>query len=139
MTWLRFGLLALLAAAGPGAATATESADGDPVPSPVELLPETCEMELALSAAPPHLRPDAAVYGLGPDGYRKLRDGSNGFTCLVNRDHPRVLKPTCFDREGADTVVPKILFFGQALMDGEPAAAVREKVQAGFDEGRFRS
>ncbi|MEM7349623.1 MAG: hypothetical protein AAF657_02380 [Acidobacteriota bacterium] len=106
---------------------------------PVALLPEACEVALALSAAPDHLRSDAAVYALAKDGYRKVREGANPFTCIVNRDHPRVLKPTCFDREGADTIVPKILFFGQQLMAGKAPEAIRQDVDEAFTEGRFIS
>ena len=106
---------------------------------PVALLPETCEVDLALSAAPEHLRADATVYVLEKDGYRKLREGGNGFTCIVNRDHPRVLKPTCFDREGGETIVPKILFFGRELMAGIPTKEISAAVSEGFSSGTFVS
>ncbi len=106
---------------------------------PVSLLPESCEVALATSAAPEHLREEAAVYVLDEDGYRKAREGSNAFTCIVNRDHPRVLKPTCFDREGEATIVPKILFMGRELMAGKPLESIREEVQGAFEDGRFRS
>lgn len=108
-------------------------------PAPVQLLPQSCEVELALSAAPEHLRAEAAVFALEKEGYRKVRPGTNPFTCIVNRDHPRVLKPTCFDREGADTIVPKILFVGARLMAGEPVDAVRAQVEEKFADGTFRS
>ena len=105
----------------------------------VDVLPLACEVDLALSAAPPHLREDATVYALGADGYREVRAGTNPFTCIVNRDHPRVLKPTCFDREGADTIVPKILFFGRSLMAGKSVETVRQEVDEAFDDGTFVS
>jgi len=105
----------------------------------VELLPLACETDLALSAAPPHLRAAATVYALEKKGYRKVREGTNPFTCIVNRDHPRVIKPTCFDREGAETIVPKILFFGESLMAGKPLETLREDVDKAFAEGRFVS
>ncbi|MEO1088569.1 MAG: hypothetical protein AAFY88_30415 [Acidobacteriota bacterium] len=111
--------LAMLAAAAAGADV---HGPGDPAePSPVQLLPERCEADLALSAAPAHLRDGATVYGLGADGYRKLREGSNGFTCL------------------GDTIVPKILAVGEALMDGVPVDAIRTRVDDGFRRGEFRS
>ncbi|MEM8996671.1 MAG: hypothetical protein AAGF23_17935 [Acidobacteriota bacterium] len=137
----RAAVAALVAGLATLPAAATDAA-GPGVPAespPVQLLPERCEMELALSAAPAHLRKDAAVYGLELDGYRLLREGTNGFTCLVNRDHPKVIKPTCFDREGGDTVVPKILAFGEALMAGTPLDAIRTQVDEGFRRGDFRS
>ncbi|MEM9598558.1 MAG: hypothetical protein AAGD06_30110 [Acidobacteriota bacterium] len=105
----------------------------------VQVLPTTCEMDLALSAAPRHLRGEATVYLLEEEGYRKARRGSNNFTCIVNRDHPRVLKPTCFDREGAATIVPKILEFGRLLMDGKPVEEIQDRIDRGFDDGTFLS
>ena len=107
--------------------------------APVALLPETCETDLALSAAPAHLHAAATVYVLERGGYRKLREGDNGFTCLVNRDHPRVLKPTCFDREGSETIVPKILYFGRELMAGKPAEEIASAVSERFSSGTFVS
>ncbi|MEM7048130.1 MAG: hypothetical protein AAF604_00640 [Acidobacteriota bacterium] len=110
-----------------------------PEEPPVQLLPESCESALALSAAPEHLRRAATVYVLRRAGYERLKEGENNFTCIVNRDHPRVIKPTCFDREGARTIIPKILFFGEQLMAGKTPAAISEAVDQGFAEGRFIS
>ena len=105
----------------------------------VDVLPSACEIALALSAAPEHLRADATVYALEKGGYRRVRDGTNNFTCIVNRDHPRVLKPTCFDREGAETIVPKILFFGSSLMAGKHVDAIKQEVDSAFAKGDFIS
>src|SRR5262249_2121165 len=55
-----------------------------------ELLPRKKEIELALSAAPEHLRKDAAVYMLHRNGFVKIGDSTNGFTCIVNRDPPKI-------------------------------------------------
>lgn len=118
---------------GRGAEAATE------LPSPVPQVSEACEIELALSAAPEHLRREATVFALGGEGYEKVRQGTNGFTCIVNRDHPKVLKPTCFDREGADTIVPKILYFGRSLQAKKPLADIRREVAAKFADGTFIS
>lgn len=56
-------------------------------------------------------------------GYIKLREGTNGFTCLVNRDaildNESVLKPTCWDTEGSATVVPMVLRVGELLAQGK--------------------
>ena len=103
------------------------------------VLPRQCEIDLAVSAAPAHLRAEATVYALGEDGYERVRTGTNPFTCIVNRDHPRVLKPTCFDREGAATIVPKILFFGEGLMAGKSVQAIGEEVASRFEAGSFQS
>ena len=82
------------------------SADAQPLP---EILSREKEVALALSAGPEHLRQGAAVYALERNGFVKVRDGSNGFTCIVNRDHPLNQKPVCFDAEGTATILPKAL------------------------------
>ena len=58
-----------------------------------QLLPREKEIALALSAAPEHLRKGAGVYVLERSGFVKVRDSANGFTCIVNRDHPLNQKP----------------------------------------------
>lgn len=120
--------LALLATAGSAVAS------GRP-----DVLPATCEFDLAVSAAPEYLRDSVSVYALQDEGYSLVREGSGPFTCIVNRDHPRVLKPTCFDAEGSETIVPKILFFGERLMAGQAVDAIRSDVAAAFAEERFVS
>lgn len=108
-------------------------------PLPVQLLSEECETELAQSAAPEHLRDDATVFALKQQGYEEVRQGTNSFTCIVNRDHPKVLKPTCFDAEGAATIVPKILFFGQSLLAGKTNQAIQQEIDQKFEDGTFVS
>src|SRR5438132_9187723 len=85
-------------------------------------LPQPQEIELALSAGPEHLRADATVYVFGKKGYEKIRDGKNGFTCMVNRDGNQAgdndLKPTCWDAEGSATIVPVMLRVGLLLAEG---------------------
>jgi len=52
----------------------------------VDPLPRDLEVQLALSALPPHLRGDATVYVLNPDtGFEVARKGTNGFHAFVAR------------------------------------------------------
>src|SRR5258708_37405656 len=52
----------------------------------IEPLPRDLEIQLALSALPPHLRDNATVYVLNPDkGFEVARKGTNGFHALVAR------------------------------------------------------
>ena len=104
-----------------------------------EIPPQQQEMELALSAAPEHLREAASVYVLTESGYEKVRDGSNGFTCIVYRDHPLSQKPTCWDAEGTETIVPRVLFEGELMMQGKSRAEIVAAVNKGFEDGRFIS
>ncbi|MGE4064705.1 MAG: hypothetical protein AB7E79_15170 [Rhodospirillaceae bacterium] len=72
--------------------------------------PREVEIALALSGGPAHLRDGAAVYVYGAKGFEKVKDGTNGFTCLVNRDGffygTENFKPTCWDAEGKTSYVP---------------------------------
>jgi hypothetical protein len=52
----------------------------------VEPLPRDLEVQLALSALPPHLRDQATAYVLNPDkGFEVARKGTNGFHTFVAR------------------------------------------------------
>jgi hypothetical protein len=95
------------------------------------------DVAMALGAAPARLRDGAGVYALGPTGFVKIRASTNGFTCIVNRDHPRALKPTCYDAEGTATVLPTVLFEGAELMKGTPLAEINRQIADGLKSGRF--
>lgn len=105
--------------------------------------PET-EARLALSAAPAHLREDASVFVYRRElGFESYKIGSNGFTCLLNRDAflygAQAFKPTCWDREGLTSYVPVMLAVGEWLAAGMTAPEIRAEVDVGFSDGRFRS
>ena len=97
------------------------------------------EVAMALSAAPEHLRDGAGVYALGTTGFVKVRDSKNGFTCIVNRDHPMSLKPTCYDAEGSATILPKVIQVGAWMMEGKSMPEISQLVADGFKSGRFIS
>lgn len=118
------------------AGTLATKVGADPFP---ELLPREKEVEMALRAAPEHLRKGAAVYVLEQNGFVKVRDSTNGFTCIVNRDHPLNQKPVCFDAEGAATILPKILRVGELLMQGQPMSEIDAEVAEGFRTGKYVS
>ena len=101
------------------------------------------EIELALKAAPIHLRNEATVYVFGKRGYEKARTGSNGFNCLVNRDGTQngeqSVYPTCWDPEGSRTILPVMLRVGELIAQGKSAAEIKKDIDEGFDQGRFHS
>jgi hypothetical protein len=107
------------------------------------VLPREADIALALSAAPEHLREAATVYVFTVTGYELAREGTNGFTCLNNRDSffydAVALKPTCWDAAGADSYVPVMLDVAAALAAGTPHAAIVEAVEQGFATGRYKS
>jgi hypothetical protein len=104
-----------------------------------ELLPREKEIALALSAAPEHLRNNAGLYVLKRNGFVKVRDSTNGFTCIVNRDHPLNQKPVCFDAEGTATILPKILRVGELLMQGKAMSEINAEIAEGFRTGKYIS
>jgi len=116
--------------------TRANAVSAQPVP---ELLPQEQEIALALSAAPEHLRNNAGLYVLKRNGFVKVRDSTNGFTCIVNRDHPLNQKPVCFDAEGTATILPKILRFGELLMQGKAMSEINAEIAEGFQTGKYIS
>jgi hypothetical protein len=100
------------------------------------------EVTLALSAAPPVIAAHAVVYVLTPTGYEKARDGTNGFTCLVTRDHlrshPDEMGPTCYDPEGTRTIVPRIMAEARMRLAGKSEQDIASAVQAGLKDGTYR-
>ena len=114
------------------------------IPAPSQaLIPRQQEIELALKAAPVHLRKEATVYTFGKHGYEKARAGTNGFNCMVNRDGIQsgdtAVHPTCWDPEGSRTILPVMFRVGELLADEKPAAAIKRDIDEGFRQGRFHS
>lgn len=105
------------------------------------VFPENIERELALSGAPEHLRAGATVYVYAAKGFTKVHTGTNGFTCLLNRDGffygSAAFKPTCWDAEGATSYVPVMLRAGELLAMGKALDEIRADIDAGFKDGRF--
>src|SRR5262245_4386337 len=106
------------------------------------VLPRDREIELAISAAPPDVGGKAAVYVFTSKGYEKVRDGENGFTCLVNRDSElegyHVLKPTCWDPHGSRTIVPAILEIARRRAAGRPVEEVKAGIRQLIKDGKLQ-
>lgn len=139
MRGLGFTLVALLVVVGASA----EDKTADAMAKLNVVLPRDVEERLALSAAPEHLRAGATVYVFGKRGFERVRDGTNGFVCLVNRDaffyDRSQFKPTCWDAQGEATFVPVMLKVGEMLAARQTADAIRKTIDDGFAEGRFRA
>jgi hypothetical protein len=112
-------------------------------PAAQALMNREQEIDLALKAAPVHLRPDATVFVFSRSGYEKIRTGSNGFNCMVNRDGLQngdsSVHPTCWDAEGSRTILPIMLRVGELLAQGKSAAGIKQDIEEGFAQGRFHS
>ena len=70
------------------------------------LMDQSREVEMALSSAPEDLRSAAGVYVLQKNGFVKVRDSRNGFSCVVERRSGH-LAPKCYDAEGSTGTLRK--------------------------------
>lgn len=102
-------------------------------------LPREERIKLAESAAPPEISGKATVYVLERTGYEKVRDGSNGFTCFVDRQNPLNLEPTCFDSEGSSTTLQSRLFAEQQRAAGKTEEQIKTDIEQGYKSGKFKA
>jgi len=116
------------------AAAASGQAQGTVLPP---LLPDSDEIRLARSAAPTAISDSATIYVLHRGGHVRIREGTNGYTCLVNRDHPASLYPGCYDAEGSRTVLQAELLAQRLREQGIAWSEVERQVVAAFVTGQL--
>jgi hypothetical protein len=97
------------------------------------------KVKLAESAAPPEVSSKASVYVLDSTGYVKTRDGSNGFTCFVDRQALVNLEPTCFDAEGSATTFLTRLFVEEQRAKGKSEEQIKTDLDEGYRTGKFQA
>ena len=102
-------------------------------------LPREERIKLAESAAPPEISGHATVYLLEPAGYVKIREGTNGFSCFVDRQTPLNLEPTCFDAEGSATTLPTRFFVEEQRAKGRSEAQIQADLEAGYKTRRYKA
>lgn len=120
----------------------------------VEPLPRDLEIQLALSALPPHLREDATVYVLNPaKGFEIARKGRSEFRTLVARTgdnsfrgswpleeyHEDVLYPVSFNEEGSKTHMRVIFDAAEMQAKGTPAPELKKIIQERFRNGTYKA
>lgn len=99
--------------------------------------PKAVQILLAESAAPPAIASRASIYVLGPGGYELARAGTNGFTCLVERELPNTMEPECYDAEGTATTLKARFFVEEQRSKGMSEQQISRAVQLGYREKRF--
>src|SRR6266540_2220368 len=139
VVWSAIVLMSALSPAGAaqsdgGAAGGARFAQSPQYP----LLPHALEIELALSAAPKHLRDDATVWTLGQTGYTTARKGRNAFTCVVSR-RAGDLFPVCWDAEGARALLPLNVEDARLRLLGKSGAEIDAIIAAGFKSGDYHA
>jgi hypothetical protein len=102
-------------------------------------LPREERIKLAESAAPPEISGHATVYLLEPAGYVKIREGTNGFSCFVDRQTPLNLEPTCFDAEGSATTLHTRFFVEEQRAKGRSEAQIQADLEAGYKTRRYKA
>lgn len=110
-----------------------------PKPSYDFSLPRSERIKLAESAAPPEISGKATLYLLEPTGYVKVRDGTNGFSCFVDRQTPLNMEPTCFDAEGAATTLVTRLYAENQRAKGTSEEQINAEIKAGYKSGKFQA
>jgi hypothetical protein len=102
-------------------------------------LPREDRIKLAKSAAPPEISGKATVYVLERTGYVKVRDGTNGFSCFVDRQNPLNLEPTCFDAEGSATTLLSRMYAEEQRAKGKSEEQIKSEIDADYKSGKFRA
>jgi hypothetical protein len=105
-------------------------------------MPREQQIALAESAAPAEVSRQATVYVLGPKGYEKAREGTNGFSCFVSRHFVKpaetTIEPQCFDAEGSRTLLPVYLHGEELRTNGKSEAEIKADAANGYKEGRYQ-
>lgn len=102
-------------------------------------LPRGEKVKLAKSAAPPEVSNNATVYALERGGYVKVQDGTNGFSCFVDRQTPLNQEPTCFDVEGSASTLPTRLFAEEQRGKGKSEDEIKAAIAEGYKSGKFHA
>jgi hypothetical protein len=120
----------------------------------LEPLPRDLEIELALSALPPHLRAQATVLALNPDrGFEVARQGTNGFYALVARTgddafrgpwpmtkyRDDILYPVSFDAAGAKAQMRVFLDAAGLQAKGMAPGELKRLIQERYRTGYYRA
>lgn len=104
-----------------------------------EILDAEREIALAKSAGLSPWNEEATIYVLGPTGYSKAKEGTNGFTCMVGRSAPGTRWPVCFDAVGSETILPRYLREAELRQSGMTAEDVRNDTARRFLSGEYRA
>lgn len=135
-------------------AAGAEDKQASGVMNKIEPLPRDLEIQLALSALPPHLRDNATAYVLNPEkGFEVARKGTNGFHAFVARTgddafrgswplteyRDDILYPISFDTAGAKEQMR--VFFDAAEMQakGTPPGELRRIIKDRYKTGYYKA
>jgi len=128
----------------PNAAQAAQPSTLYPTMAPISrylMTDRRVEIDLARTAAPPSISDHATVWVLGAHGYETAVEGTNGFTCEVDRSwtkafdddnfwNPKVRTPICFNGPASRTVLPYTIFATKLALAGATESEIRDRLTA---------
>src|SRR5438105_5918586 len=132
----------------------TASAQNTTKTRKLEPLRRDLEIQLALSALPPHLRDNATVYVLNPDkGFEVARKGTNGFQAFVARTgddtfrgswplkeyRDDILYPISFDEAGATAQMLVFLDAAEMQAKGTPPEELKRIIQERYKTNYYKA
>jgi hypothetical protein len=143
MNWMKVFLVAALSN-GLLSSTAAIQAMAQELPMIYDAsMPREQQISLAESAAPAEVSSHATIYILGPKGYEKAREGTNGFSCFVGRQFltPKetTIAPQCLDAEGSRTLLLVYMHGEELRTNGKSEAEIKADVASGYKEGRYQN
>jgi hypothetical protein len=138
-------LCALAAVAGAGAPAAADTNSKTALyerMAPLEkyLMPDDAEIALARSAAPPAISDKATILALKPQGYETAANGSDGFTCLVERSwmspfdspefwNPKMRGPVCYNPAASKSILAYTLRRTKLVLAGLSKAQMLDNIR----------
>jgi hypothetical protein len=144
--WMQAALAGALSIGVLASSAATQDKPQESTKQPVRYdasVPREPQIQLALSAAPAEVSSKATIYILGAKGYEKVREGTNGVSCLVERAFVGTTEvavaPACFDAEGSRTLVLVFLRREELRAQGKSEAEIKADIANGYREGRFKA
>jgi len=114
-----------------------ETAQRDPARKLLTQLSAEEQIELATGAAPAPIAQNAMIMVLTPTGYITARSGTNGFTCLVERQFPETLEPSCYDAEGTATTLKARLFREELRLAKVSEDEIERRLDEGYGTGKL--
>ena len=143
-------LVGFAAASGPGAADSRHSAAPYQRMAPLAqyLMNPQAEIALARSAAPPAISAKATILTLGRQGYETAVNGTNGFTCVVERswtapfDHPefwnpKMRGPICYNPAASRSILPYTFRRTKLALAGHSRAQMLDEIRAAVASGEL--
>jgi len=101
--------------------------------------PRERQLELVRSAAPAEISSKATLYILGKKGYELAQSGSNGFSCIVDRELPDTQEPECFDAEGSSTTLRARMRVEELRAQGVPEAKITAEIEEGYKTALYKA